>query len=217
MPNPWDRPRIPKRGNKSDRSLFEALGRALNAWEEIEISMAHLYAEFTQSDRFEPEANLAYGEEANFNRRAAMLQRGAQEYFVRCPSQVVEGEFCRLMNLATGYSARRNDIAHSHVLPTHFIRIPDTSAEFLALEENPEWWLVPPHFRANKFTSRRLPAYAFTSSELNEFRKTFWDLAHAFSNLSLVVHLLRFPPSLGIHPKPAALPYRVRAPRTQRG
>ena len=217
MRDPWDRPPLARQGNRSDRSLFESLGRALNAWEEIEISMSHLYAAFVIGDRFEPHASHAYGEDANFNQRAAKLVRAAKAHFMRHPSQPIEGEFCRLMRLVRGYSARRNDMAHAHVLPIHFVVMPDSAKEAIALTENPQWCLVPPHFRANKFTTARRPAYAFSSWEINEFRLVFWDMAHAISNLSLVVSLVRFPPSRGIRPRPDALPRKVRVPRIRQG
>jgi hypothetical protein len=87
MSYPWDHPPFPTRGNRSDGSLFEALVRTLNAWEEIEISMSHLYAAFVASDRFDPTASHAYGEDANFNQRSAKLARAAQAHFIRHPSQ----------------------------------------------------------------------------------------------------------------------------------
>ena len=43
MPDPWDRPPFPRRGN-SERTLYEAIGRALMAWEEVEGAFAHLYS-----------------------------------------------------------------------------------------------------------------------------------------------------------------------------
>lgn len=217
MARPWDRPAFPKRGNRSDRSLFEAIGRTLNAWEEIEISMSHLYAAFVASDRFEPRASHAYGEDGNFKQRAAKLERAAQKHFILHPSQPIEGEFSRLMYLVTGFSARRNDIAHAHILPVYFVIEPDTAQKLADLMENAQWCLVPPHFRADKFTVKRRPTYVLTSREINEFGLVFRDIAHAFSNLSLVVTLERAPPSRGMRPRPNALPYKVRDPRIRKG
>jgi len=211
---PWDRPPFPKRGNRSDRSLFEALGRTLNAWEEIEIALAHLYAAFTTGDRFDSAANHAYGAEANFNRRSATLQSAAASYFVSHPSQEIEGEFCRLARLVTGYAARRNDMAHSHALPIQWM--PHSIFRTPVRSGGPaQWWLLPPHFRADKFTARHLPSYAFSSWEINEFGNVFWDIAHALSNLALLV--AREPPSRGMRLRPGALPYKVRDPRIRRG
>ena len=96
MGNPWDRPPLPTQGNRSIRILFEAIGRTLNAWEEIEVEMAHTYSAFAAGERFDAAANRAYGEPSNFVSRLAGLQRVAQTYFVACPSQEVEGELERL-------------------------------------------------------------------------------------------------------------------------
>ena len=214
MPHPWDRPPFPARGNRSDRVLFDAIGRTLNAWEEVEISMAHLYATLATGDRFDSQANHLYGEEANFNGRLTTLEQAAEQRFIAEPSQPVEGEFSRLMRFVRGYSARRNDIAHGHALYIHWVRDPASRETLLSFGADLSWCWVPPHFRANKFNAQNRPEYVLTSREINEFGLTFWDIARAFSSLS--VRLLKFPPSHGIRPRPGALPYKVRAPRIRR-
>jgi hypothetical protein len=215
MAHPWDRPPFPKRGNISQSVMFAAMGRALNAWEEVEISMAHLYAAFLTGDRFDPTANHAYGVEANFNQRSAGLQRIADNHFIGRPSQSIEGEFYRLIQLVTHYSARRNDIAHGHTLQAHWVLKPDSRATLLTAP-NEGWCIVPPHFRANKFTNQNRPVYALTSWELNEFSDVFWDMARGISNLSIWV-IQHVPSSPYIRPRPSALPYKVRDPRIRRG
>ena len=131
MSHPWDRPPFPRTGNKSQRALFAAMGRALNAWEEVEIASAHLYAAFIAGDRFDSKANHAYGAETNFNQRSAGLQRAADKYFIEQPSQPIEGEFCRLMRIIIGYSARRNDIAHGHAMLAHWVLNPNSRETLL--------------------------------------------------------------------------------------
>lgn len=211
MPEPWDRPPLPKRGNRSDRVLFKSIGRALNAWEEVEISMAHLCAAFATGDRFDSQANHAYGEPSNFNARRDRLQHAAERYFLAHPSQDVEGEFCRLMRLATGYSARRNDIAHGHSLPIQWTVDPAARPSLLSIAGHHEWCLVPPHFSAKKFTGKNRPAYAFTSREVHQFGQVFWDIAHAVSNLS--IWAIQHGPSPYTRPQPSKLPYKVRHPK----
>jgi hypothetical protein len=168
MPDPLDRPPFPKRGNKSDCILFEAIGRTLNAWEEVEISLAHLYAAAVSGDRFDSAANHAYGEPTNFRQRIECLQRVAARRFINHPSQPIEGEFARLMELINGYAARRNDIAHGHTLPVQWLVDPADRPVLLSIAGQVQWCLVPPHFRANKFTARQRPAYALTSWEIRE-------------------------------------------------
>jgi hypothetical protein len=209
--HPWDRPPFPKKGNKSNGVLFASIGRTLNAWEEVEIAMAHLYAAIVTGDRFDQAANHAYGKEANFNQRLADLQEVAEKRFITEHSQPIEGEFARLMRIAVGYSARRNDMAHGHALYLHWVIDPASRITLLDFEADLSWCWVPPHFRANKFTARNVPAYVLTSREINAFGLVFWDIARAVSNLSL--WLLRFPPSRGIRPRPGALPYKIQVPR----
>lgn len=218
MGNPWDRPPFPKRGNKSIRVLQQAMGFSLSAWEQIEIALAHLYAAMTTGDRFNSSANHAYGEPANFAQRFASLQQIAEQHFMKYPSQDIEGEFCRLGKLITGYSGRRNDIAHSQALYIHWAIDHPPHRTILGMTENDrQWCLTPPHFRANKFTGRNRPAYALTSREVREFGLVFWDIAHAVSNLSIWVIQHAIPPLHGIRPRPSALPYKVRDPRIPRG
>lgn len=215
-PNPWDPPPFPKKGNASQKVLFAAMGAALNAWEEIEMSCAHLYAAFVTGDRFNYVASHAYGESLNFRDRFAMLQREAQKHFIAHPSQPIEAEFCRLAKLITGYSARRNDIAHAHALHIEWVRDPSSTNTLLSYGSDLRWCLVPPFFKASKFTARKRPAYVLTSFEMNQYRDVFWDLAHALSNLSIWA-IQHAPPSPYIRPRPSALPYKVRAPRIRKG
>ena len=73
MPDPWDRPPFPKAGN-SPRILYEAIGRALMAWEEVEGAFAHLYSTFLTGWPFDVEANRQYGEPLNFVHRIEGLR-----------------------------------------------------------------------------------------------------------------------------------------------
>jgi hypothetical protein len=73
MPDPWDRPPFPKAGN-SPRILYEAIGRALMAWEEVEGAFAHLYSTFLTGWPFDVEANRQYGEPLNFVHRVDGLR-----------------------------------------------------------------------------------------------------------------------------------------------
>jgi hypothetical protein len=214
MMNPWDRPPIPNRGNRSDRVLFEAIGRTLNAWEQVEAASAHLYSALLAGNPFDLSANRAYGEPTSFVQRSAGLQRAAQTYFTARPRQDLEAEFDRLVKLAIGYSARRNDIAHGLARFIHWVLEP-ASPEGLLTAPTLQWCLVPPHFRKDKFTANNAPLYVLTSWEINEFGHVFWDIARGIANLSYWV----LPPRRtlrGIHPLPDVVPYSVRVPRIRK-
>jgi hypothetical protein len=36
MPNPWEPPLFPDHGDNDNKTLFESIGRALTAWEDLE-------------------------------------------------------------------------------------------------------------------------------------------------------------------------------------
>ena len=108
MPNPWDQPPFPKRGN-SERILFQAIGRALMAWEEVEGAFAHLYSTFLTGWPFVETANRQYGEPLNFVHRAQGLQQTACSVLSqRNPSQDREGTFDGVLcGSAIGWSGQK--------------------------------------------------------------------------------------------------------------
>jgi hypothetical protein len=214
--NPWYRPPLARQGNRSDRVLFESIGRTLNAWEQIESELAHLYSAFLTGDRFDMSANLAYGEPNTIPLRLAKLHRVAKPHWVQHPSQEIEAEFERLSDLVDRYSARRNDIAHGIARPFQWIVTPNLEGLVMISSRHSAWCVIPPHYRP-KTEPGAYPAYLLTSREINAFGAVFLKVTHALSNLSLWV-IQHVPVPLGdIRPVPGSLPYLVPVPRILRG
>ena len=214
--NPWDRPPLARQGNGSDRALFESIGRALNAWEQIESELAHLYSAFLTGDRFDLPANLAYGVLNTSPLRLAGLQRVAKAHWVQHPSQDIEGEFERLSEMVDRYSARRNDIAHGIARPFQWIVAPNLEGLIMIPTRDSTWCLIPPHYRP-KTEPGTYPAYLLTSREINAFGAVFLNVAHALSNLSLWVTRHVPVQSGGIRHTLGSLPHIVPVPRILRG
>ena len=145
---PWDRPPIPTRANKSASALYEAIGRALEAWENVEVSLSSLYAALTGRARFNRAAYREYGEPLNFSGRKRLLEQAAERYFIQHPCQTTEGDFQSLMESVTGYAERRNDIAHGIVTALHMAR--NKHATILGDGSPLHWCLVPPRFKETK-------------------------------------------------------------------
>lgn len=186
MPNPWDAPPFPKRGNKTERALFESIGRALTAWENIEAFLASLFAALQGKDLTNREAHNEYGIEANFQGRLRALREAGDAYFVKRPNQALEGEFFSLLKEIEGWSARRNDVAHGLVCAMHLAR--DRSRTLLS--GGPlEWCLVPPEFREAKYLDRNTPAHILTSREINAFAAAFFPVARRAHALTRAVEL----------------------------
>jgi hypothetical protein len=160
---PWDQPPFPKHGN-SEAVLFEAIGRTLMAWEEVEGAFAHLYSTFLTGWPFDIKSNRQYGMPLNFVHRVQGLEKIACRYFQRKP-------------LAMGWGARRNDVAHGRARFIHWVLDPNSPQTLLSKGPPLRWCAIPPHFKGDKFTPDNKPSYVLTSREMRRFTKAFWDLA----------------------------------------
>jgi hypothetical protein len=189
MPDPWHPPPFPKRGNRSSRALYEAIGRALSTWEELETMLAHLYAALCGRSQFDTKANHAYGEELNFRNRLTELEHAGCRYFVKRPNQTQEGELAWVIRYVRGYSQRRNDVAHGVVRVLRMVL--DPRQGLLSVSLPTEWCLVPPHFREAKFVSPDTPAHILTSREINRFAAAFWPIIRRTHALATAVELPR--------------------------
>jgi hypothetical protein len=94
MSNPWDVPTpLPLGDNRVD-DTFTAVGRALSSWEQVEESLADLFALFTGSVRQFPDispAIRAYGSVISFKGRTDMVQAAGQSFF---HSYKIHGRTC---------------------------------------------------------------------------------------------------------------------------
>jgi hypothetical protein len=172
--SPWDRPPFAKCGS-AQRVLYEAIGRTLMNWEEIEGSFAHLYSAFVTGGRHDTTANRQYGEPLNFAHRIEGLKTVARRHFHKHPSQDTEGTFDEIIRLSLGWSGRRNDIAHGRARPSQWlsqwlIKSETTTHEFA------RWCVIPAHFRGEKFPDD-IPAYILSSREIRRFGDAFGKLA----------------------------------------
>jgi hypothetical protein len=170
MTEPWDVPSFPKHGNKSQATFYAAIGRALMNWEEVEGALAHLYSALTTNTRFDVAANREYGTPDNFAARLHGLDRCGQKYFVTHHSQTLEGDFAKIIKYASGYSTRRNEIAHGRARPIQWVRGGLWTGAY-------QWCVIPAHFRGKKFTKNDRPSYVYTSREMNRFAAAFWEIA----------------------------------------
>jgi hypothetical protein len=187
MSSPWDKPPYPKRGNRDQRVLYQAIGRALMIWEDVETAFAHLYSSFNGGDPFDLKFNRKYGESDSFVRRLAELRKSACAYFSKNCSQHAEGKFAEIVRYAEGYSQRRNEIAHGRARPIHWILKPNSQETLLSLQERLEWCVIPAHFRETKFTPDNMPIYIYTSREIHKFADAFHEIIRETSNLNSMI------------------------------
>ncbi len=182
MMNSWDAPPFPKNGNKSSLSLYAAIGESLITWEELEVTLAHLYSSLKSGSRFDAIAFKEYGEPLNFKDRISKLKCVACEHFIHFPDQLFEGEMCWIVANSIGFSQRRNDVAHGVVRMIHMIQ--DPRATLLSFTGSPEWCLIPPMFKDAKYVSPNTPAHILTSREIKKFTAQFWKIIRRASDLA---------------------------------
>lgn len=171
MPNSWDTPPPPERGDQSDSVLFEAVGRALTMWEALEECWAGVFACFTGHGEFYflSPAVRAYGAATGFTVRQGMLEAAAVAHFHSFPDQDADQEFRRLVRLTVNFSARRNEIAHGRV-------------KYLnagAFARGAGFHLVPAGYNTKKRPIHRPPAYAYSSAEVGRLRSQFKEIGDA--------------------------------------
>lgn len=178
MTNPWDIPPFPASGDHPASLTYEAVGRALSAWEEIEVSLSHLYGLFSGKNPRTIETYTEYGGETNFAQRSDKLSATALRYFVRRPHQELEAEFDGLIREIRCFSARRNDIAHGIV---RAVRVRPSSdpppkpipGALLTIRTQYEFCLAPPTYTDRKFDADHTPLYLLTSVEISAFERHF--------------------------------------------
>jgi len=179
-PDPWDIPPFAGHGDKTPDQTYEAVGRALSSWEELEVSLSYLYGVFTEKGLPPFESHAEYGKPLIFSARADGLERMAARYFVRHPNQQREAEFARLICDVGRFSARRNDIAHGIVRPVVVgppISVPDNDpSEAPWLRMNYEYCLLPPTYSDRRFHAKRTPQYALPAEEIIRFQTEFVKL-----------------------------------------
>jgi hypothetical protein len=177
MSDNWDIPPIPERGDESADDTYRMVGKALSEWENLEYTLAHLYAEMvgkrSQIVALQYYGAPVIGKEGSvgriFTTRIAGLEQLAETFFVNNPHQNHEGEFARIADAAKRLADRRNEIAHGIVSPF----------------KNGEYGLVPPLYSKTKFGEKNQPIYIYTATELERFALAFFELSKAVVLLRL--------------------------------
>ena len=149
MPNPWDIPPFPMRGDDDQDTTFAGVGRVLTQWEMIEVELAQIYGWLVMR-RDQIEISAPIWRAADFWRTDKGPPGGRGCLFSAKPHQEAEGEFCTLIAKVCSFSARRNDVAHSIVRPIQWIIAPK-------LEGPLQFCAVPPHYTGKKFDPENMP------------------------------------------------------------
>jgi hypothetical protein len=187
MSKPWDIP-VPGAEDPTPDPVYLAVGKALSAWEELEVEVAGLFAIFIGAPRTSLEAYAAYASALGFSGRSGLVEKASDQFFVRRPAQDHEATLDNLLCHLRGWSLRRNDIAHGVVREHYRIRTGHSASSRTV------YYLVPANYMRKRFRSDYdAPRYMYSSENIEEFRRAFRSLVQPVSDLVDV--LSRKPPS----------------------
>jgi hypothetical protein len=114
--SPLGRTALAYQGDDDIEDTYAGVGRVLSQWETAELELSRIYGLLLNRPD-DIEAIRLYGDPKIFEERAKGLAAAAEQYFRWNPHQDTEAELSELMLLARQFSARRNEVAHSIVMP----------------------------------------------------------------------------------------------------
>jgi hypothetical protein len=164
MPNPWDCPPWPERGDDNINIIFAAVGRALTYWETVEEELANIFSILVGNRATYPAtepAIRAYGTVISSISRTKMLSAAATSYFAGDLKGTLAQEIKDIIDHANGWAARRNDIAHGRVGK---------------IKSRPGYLLFPSLYNTKKHPVGARPTYLFSSTEINDIHGNFRQL-----------------------------------------
>jgi hypothetical protein len=169
---PWDVRPQPLIGEREPQALFVAVGEALTEWENVETSLAKLFAVLVSArgkSTFWLPAVQAYGSIASFKNRCDMIRVAGDAHFsTRQKIADKGGPFSKLIGEAGQYAARRNEIAHGKVSEVFWYDARKKS-------KSGGFYLLPSLFNPRKVKKSGI-AYAYVSADLLHYKQEFSKL-----------------------------------------
>jgi len=121
MSNPWDIPPLPTVADVDIDKTYCGVGCVISNWEGIEVNLSRIFSMFhAKTDDYE--TMQKYGGPTKFIHRFGQVRKFATEFFVKRHNQEIEGTLDELADQITGFSHRRNDLAHAIVNRFSFTR-----------------------------------------------------------------------------------------------
>ena len=174
MRNPWDAFPFPLKGDQDPEKTYAGVGHVMSEWESVEFNLARVYGVFVGGDAG-GKALQEYGAPRIFASRLKALEQAAEAFFFRRCDQNIEGEFHLLTLRASGFSARRNDVAHGIVMNVSNITFFKEKLH-LAVSGEKQHLLVPTYYAKREHDGHGRPNYAFNAGQLRELASRLIDL-----------------------------------------
>jgi hypothetical protein len=195
MRNPWDRPsnsQIPNRtGDRKKTPLFTSLGRALSAWEGVQVAIAILYKSLHDDSPINDNKFAEFDETLRVHERAKLIAIESAKFFdqnfsdPKLSSDSLKLNLEKTLAAYKGWAERRNELAHGYVTKA---RSPDYSLEDQPIITN--YAILPSHARAKKWFNEE-PEYNYVADEVKTFSQEFENLDKAIEKLATSISSMR--------------------------
>jgi hypothetical protein len=161
MPNPWDRPPWPDRGEEECEPIYLAVGHALSQWADLEECISDLFVFFVgQEEETESPAVRAYTSIDGVRNRIAMVRSAADAWFERFPDCAFRENTFDALRICQEWSSRRNEIAHGTTdLP---VGTPGAT-----------WFLYPGYLTKRRKTSRNKAEFRYNADQIEKMADGF--------------------------------------------
>lgn len=166
MANPWDPFSFPARADDNEMDTYAGVGVVTSGWEAIEFEFARLYG-ILVGDEPDGFRIREYGGPRIASDRITGLAKAADAYFVSHCDQDREARFSALINAASGFAARRNEVAHGIVMNVQSIMFFRQQIPFLD-GTRAQYVLVPSFHILRNHDETGLPSYAFNGAQMAE-------------------------------------------------
>ncbi len=183
--NPWD-VILPEYGDDARATTAEAKGEAISQWELSEVALSRLYASVCDVlPKERHDKAKSYGTPLNFKDRLDRLERQGESFFAAKCSQMLEGDFEDVIQLARMLSMRRNEIVHSFIKGITYERTFREDENGQTIVFKAKFFVVPPDYTARKFDDQHRPGFFYSSVEMDHYRTEFGCFQAAALNLSI--------------------------------
>lgn len=165
-------------GDADYNDTLRGIGLVLHEWTLVEIALSHLQAILGGSPR-DGAAIQAYGMGRVFSSRLEGFKQVARTYFVRNCDQHREAELDDLVLQASGFSTRRNEVAHGVLRDFHLLDF-KTGNRTRKLS----YFLVCPYYDQRGKSLVDFPFYMYNSATLNSLAVNIAELQVALEIFS---------------------------------
>jgi hypothetical protein len=122
-----------------------------------------------------------YGDGTIFRERLKILREAACSHFVAHPDQELEGAFDEITAAVEGFANRRNDVAHSVVMPINKLTTFRERFDGVTVDGPKQYLLFPPLYSIRKADAEGLPSFAYSFDSLMELAGRLAKLGEALS------------------------------------